>query len=94
MGAPGLKGLVLFGPAFTKLPVLLAGDLFIDSGLRPDFILLSGEPAVDVKDLMQSFDKVILVIDRSNRAWYKKLWASEVDQIYLTDLAGAYVKRW
>lgn len=94
IGAPGLRGLVLYGPEFSKLPDPLSGELILDGGLRPDFILLSGEPYVDVGHLAQSFDKVTLVIDGSNRSWYKKHLASEADHIYLTDLAGAYAKRW
>ena len=60
----------------------------------PDFILLSGEPMMDGLKKKNWMHEVTIVMDGSNRSWYKERMKAEVDRIYLTDRYGAYVKRW
>lgn len=94
LGTGGLRALVLKGPGYRDLPELLYGDHIPGVSFEPDFILFSGEPALDVFKLIQSFEEVTLVIDGSNPSWYRKRMSAKYDQIYLTELDGAYVKRW
>ncbi|MCK4881050.1 MAG: ComEC/Rec2 family competence protein, partial [Bacteroidales bacterium] len=61
---------------------------------RPDFILLSGEPFFDGLQKKSWMRNIELVIDGSNRSWYKERMNAKWDRIYLTDRSGAYVKRW
>ncbi len=61
---------------------------------RPDFILLSGEPEVQKLSESMCGDKVDLVLDGSNRNWYKEKMALRCERAYLTDRSGAYMKRW
>jgi ComEC/Rec2-related protein len=95
LGAEGISGLVLRGPDCKKLPDLrLYGDRMSISLSGFDFILLSGEPPVEVLQIKNFTEELTLVIDGSNRSWYKAKIPRGLDDIYLTDLAGAYVKRW
>jgi competence protein ComEC len=61
---------------------------------QPEFILLSGEPKVDYRQVGSWMGKSEVVIDGSNRSWYKDRMSADWDGIYLTDRWGAYVKRW
>jgi len=60
----------------------------------PDFILLSGEPVMEDLQEKLCMTNVDLVIDGSNRSWYKERMLADCSRIYLTDSSGAYVKRW
>jgi hypothetical protein len=88
------RGLVLT----ERTNAYLWDDLYSDS-LRniaslPDFILLSGEPAMDRLQIKSWMHQVVFVIDGSSRSWYKERMLAECPRIYLTDRSGAYVKRW
>jgi len=74
------------------------GNILEDSSgihtFSPDFILLSGEPGLIKLQEVKSRDQVVLVLDGSNRSWYKERMGAGREGAYLTDRSGAYVKRW
>ncbi|MDF1575756.1 MAG: ComEC/Rec2 family competence protein [Bacteroidales bacterium] len=74
------------------------GSAFGDSAnaltFTPCFILLSGEPEPGSLQEVPWRDQTDLVIDGSNRSWYKDRLDAGWDGSYLTDRSGAYVKRW
>jgi hypothetical protein len=94
LGGKHYRGLVLTPGLRIQEWDLVYGDTLNNGPVLPDFILLSCEPPVDA--LLQSAlnGEVELVIDGSNRSWYKERIMKEGDRIYLTDSLGAYVKRW
>lgn len=94
LSAEGIQGLVLRGPNCQELALQLFMEQIPDAGLLPDFILLSGAPPLYLYRGEQFFDKVLLVVDGSNGRWYEKSLSDEWGNMYLTDLEGAYVKRW
>ena len=85
VGGDGLAGLVICS-SFTDCPPGLE--------YRPDFILLSGEPPLECFPWVPALEEMLFVIDGSNRKWYKERILALRDGIYLTDQAGALVKRW
>jgi len=87
-------GLVLTSQVNEQVWDLVFGDSACFCAMRPDFILLSGEPVIGELDVESWMTRVDLLIDGSNRSWYKQRVQAEWDRIYLTDHSGAYVKRW
>lgn len=76
----------------TYLAKMLSGAE--TGGNRPDFVLLSGEPEVHNLELLPSALALRLVMDGSNRSWYRdRIHASQVP-VYDTERQGAFVKRW
>ena len=61
---------------------------------QPDLILLSGEPALEAIEGLLKMEEMLIVIDGSNRSWYKQKFSVKGGIIHLTDREGAYVKRW
>jgi len=94
MGGDDICGLVITAHGSEQVLDILIGDRTKQQTLRPDFILLSGEPLLDVLQFEEKLEETAVVIDGSNRSWYKELMLAQSDRIYLTDQAGAYVKRW
>lgn len=94
LGGKHYKGLVLTKSLSTHEWETVYGDSLSDRPGLPDFILLSGEPPVDALLKSSWAGEVELVIDGSNRKWYKERMMAERDRIYLTEASGAYVKRW
>lgn len=66
-----------------------------DTGGRlPDFVLLSGEPKLLNLEHLTEVSDIELVIDGSNRSWYRaRMFASQL-KIYDTERQGAFVKRY
>lgn len=85
LGGKHFSGLVLRAPVNRSA---------WEAGICPDFILLSGEPGLEGLKKDSCLQQSLLVIDGSNRSWYKERYLAEWDQVYLTDRSGAYVKRW
>jgi len=99
--APGvylLGGEKCHGLVFTKHMKAHMWDVLEDcSGsldLQADFILLSGEPERAKLQEYAWIKQAVLVIDGSNRNWYKMRALDKNERFYLTDQSGAYVKRW
>lgn len=90
----GLSLLVLRGPEFHGLPLWKGKQESQHTAFHPDLILLSGEPALEGLEELAATQEIQMVIDGSNRSWYKPKPSAIGEQIYLTDLDGAYVKRW
>ncbi len=87
-------GLVLSGDLQFHMWEAVYGDSTCIRHKQPDFILLSGEPpfwALPHTRLMQDAE---LVIDGSNRKWYKERIILEGDSVHITERSGAFVKRW
>ena len=94
VGGKQCKGLVLTKSLNTQEWETVYSDSLKNIPGLPDFILLSGEPPVDALLKSSWLGEVELVIDGSNRRWYKERMMKEWDQVYLTEASGAYVKRW
>ncbi|MCD4711370.1 MAG: ComEC/Rec2 family competence protein [Bacteroidales bacterium] len=94
LGGYHYGGLVVTESVKEHVWRIVYGDSVSSHLGRPDFILLSGEPYVDGLLKESWMRNVELVIDGSNRSWYKERMNAEWDRIYLTDRSGAYVKRW
>jgi competence protein ComEC len=94
LGGKHYRGLVLTPGLRKQEWDLVYGDTLNNGPVLPDFILLSCEPPVDALLKSGLNGEVELVIDGSNRSWYKERIMKEGDRIYLTDSLGAYVKRW
>ena len=94
MGGDDICGLVITAHGSEQVLDILFGDRAKQHTFRPDFILLSGEPMLDVLQFEEKLEETAVVIDGSNRSWYKELMLAQSGLIYLTDQAGAYVKRW
>ena len=94
VGGKHCKGLVLTESLSTLELEAVFGDSLNDRPGLPDFILLSGEPEVDALLKSNWAGEVELVIDGSNRRWYKERMMAEHERVYLTEGSGAYVKRW
>jgi len=88
------EGLVLTAYVDEQVWDSVYGDSACHRTKRPDFVLLSGEPVMEGLQEEGWMTKVDLLIDGSNRSWYKERIKAEGDRIYLTDRYGAYVKRW
>jgi len=63
-------------------------------GNWPDFVLLSGEPKVLNLELLPPGLPLKLVLDGSNRNWYRERMHASLVPIHDTEKLGAYVKRW
>jgi competence protein ComEC len=85
VGADGINGLIITSGCADRFP---------GSACRSDFILLSGEPPVDCIQPLLGLEELLIVMDGSNRKWYKERILALGKQIYLTDQEGALVKRW
>lgn len=94
LSASHCNGVVLSKNARAPFLGSVEADSACFHSLRPDFILLSGEPSVEYQQLERWIGESELVIDGSNRSWYKDKMRDEWDGIYLTDRSGAYAKRW
>ncbi len=88
------KGLVLTAYVDDQVWDRVFGDSASHQLMLPDFVLLSGEPDMEGLQEKSWMTKADLLIDGSNRKWYKERMKAEWDRIYLTDRYGAYVKRW
>jgi hypothetical protein len=73
---------------------ILTGESGIPLYVRPGFILLSGEPAEFCQHEKSWMKQTDLVVDGSNRKWFREIIRAGWDRIYLTDESGAYMKRW
>lgn len=93
-GGNPYRGLVLTATVDERLWERVYGDSANHRGERPDFVLLSGEPVMERLQEGSWMTKVDLLIDGSNRSWYKERFKADEHRIYLTDQHGAYVKRW
>jgi len=82
-GKPGNKGLLRF--------LSESGD---GGRQTPDFILLSCEPGEITPEIMAWGSFTDLVMDGSNRRWYRERMKNLRSSIHDTDRHGAYVKRW
>jgi competence protein ComEC len=94
IGADGINGLVINFQGNTYIPELLSQNPALNLSIAPDFMLLSGEPPVNKLQMTDNIEEMTVVIDGSNRSWYKETIFAIPGRIYLTDQAGAYVKRW
>jgi len=94
LGGQRYGGLVFTGEVKEQVWDRIYGDSASLEVARPDFILLSGEPVLEGLQEKSWMTKVDLLIDGSNRSWYKERIKAEWEGIYLTDQSGAYVKRW
>jgi competence protein ComEC len=61
---------------------------------QPRFILFSGEPFVDCLPDINWKGETDIIMDGSNRRWYREKMEAEWTGIFLTDRSGAYMKRW
>jgi hypothetical protein len=61
---------------------------------RPDFILLSGEPLYLLTGALSCQSSLKLVMDGSNRSWFRDRMHTVQAGIYDTERLGAYTKRW
>lgn len=94
VGGDGVSGLVLMHPESKILLDHLYGDQSLKHTLLPQFILLSGvAPRYELQS-NENLEEITFVIDGSMPKWYKQRYLAGGSQYYLTDQAGAYVKRW
>jgi competence protein ComEC len=94
VGGDGIRGLVLKAPV-NEVPLeLLFDDLGLKHRTLPDFILLSDVPAEGELQRCQYLEEATFVLDGSMPKWYKQRTLAGWGHAYLTDQAGAYVKRW
>jgi competence protein ComEC len=94
LGGQRYGGLVFTARVKEQVWDRIYGDSASLEVARPDFILLSGEPVIEGLEENSWMTKVDLLMDGSNRSWYKERLKAEWEGIYLTDQSGAYVKRW
>lgn len=87
-------GLVLSSQVNAQAWDLVFGDSASLRTMRPDFILLSGEPEIGELHEDSWMTRVDHLMDGSNRSWYKLRVQAKWEGIYLTDRSGAFVKRW
>jgi competence protein ComEC len=87
-------GLVINSSLKGSLWEILTGESGIPLYVRPGFILLSGEPAEFCQHEKSWMKQTDLVVDGSNRKWFREIIRAGWDRIYLTDESGAYMKRW
>ncbi|MBP6978241.1 MAG: ComEC/Rec2 family competence protein [Bacteroidales bacterium] len=63
-----------------------------------DYLLLAGNPAVRIRDLIKVFDVGCIIADMSNSRWRVKKWAEEVAPLGITFHStadqGAFLDRW
>jgi competence protein ComEC len=86
VGSREWRGLVVTG-------VLDEEKVGILSDVKPDFILLSGEPPLSpgLKELLASISCDVIA-DGSNRAWYRDRLGDLCGQVYVTGKKGAYLE--
>lgn len=87
-------GLVLSSQVNQQAWDLVFGDSARLRTMRPDFILLSGEPEIGELHEESWMTRVDHLMDGSNRSWYTLRVQAKWERIYLTDRSGAFVKRW
>lgn len=63
-------------------------------GNRPKIVLLSGEPRPINLELLSTGPDLKLVMDGSNRSWYRERIYASMVPIHDTERQGAYVERW
>jgi len=86
-------GAILVGN--NKIRALVVSGLYdrdgldIPGGLKPDFVLLSGEPFRNQVEALSSFPN--MVVDGSNRKWYPRKLRETGLRIYDTAICGAFV---
>ena len=94
LGGSHFRGLVVREQLVEPLCQFVLGESGRTPPERLDFILFSGEPYVNCppgKDWMAETD---IIVDGSNRSWYKERMEAQWSGIFLTDRSGAYMKRW
>lgn len=94
LGSDHVRGWVLGRKEGESYRDLIAADSLSPKLFPGGFVLLSNEPAEGsllAKAELQEFD---LVMDGSNRTWYRRQMHSAGKWIYDTDHSGAYMKRW
>lgn len=94
LGHDQCAGLVIFKGVHEYKWEDLLGASSGKHSFNPDFILLSGEPELHGLPDVPLREQMALVLDGSNRSWYKESMGRACDGVYLTDRSGAYVKRW
>ena len=85
---------VVTGAHNGTLLVKMLSECAETGGNRPDFMLLSGEPRVHNLEFLSQHLALELVMDGSNRSWYRERMLSSQFPIYDTESQGAFVKRW
>lgn len=94
LGGDHFSGLVVREKLTGPLCQCVFGDTLGNYPDRPDFILFSGEPYVVCPQKKNWTGETDIIIDGSNRRWYKQRLEAEWEGIFLTDRSGAYMKRW
>lgn len=94
LGGGACGGLLLSHGVNPGIWEAALADSMQDQVWRPDFILLSGEPHLDLTHQDMWMSDAVLVIDGSNRSKFQERIAGKLDRVYLTDRSGAYMKRW
>jgi len=88
------SGWVISGEPIGKQHLHSLSDSAASGCKDPDFILLSSEPRAISAELLAKGWNCDLVIDGSNRSWYKKRMQVRQAPVYDTGELGAYMKRW
>ncbi|MCK5067578.1 MAG: ComEC family competence protein [Bacteroidales bacterium] len=94
VGNDHFGGWVVSGQVNGSQPAKLLYDSAVTGLKSPDFILLSGEPSGLTLKAKPSGSDIDLVMDGSNRSWYRERMHAKWDRIHDTERHGAYVKRW
>jgi competence protein ComEC len=85
---------VLRGPSMDTRAALMLLDSAGINIPRPHFILLSGEPGHFHPRSLADGAAVELIMDGSNRSWFREEMHKFSAGIYDTERQGAYIKRW
>jgi len=94
VGNDKLSFWVLRGPFLDTQAFPLLLDYSRRTVLDPHFLLLSGEPVNIYPGSLEEPISAELVLDGSNRSWFRARMDTISGRIYDTHWQGAYVKRW
>jgi competence protein ComEC len=94
VGNDQCRGWVIGRPAYGSQQANILPESTSNGLKNPDFLLMSGEPSIRNVEFESAAWAKDLIMDGSNRKWYKERMHEKRERIHDTGRDGAYVKRW